>query len=239
MDEEIIQSEEFTAKPANPTPETPTENAGSAETGSKPVFQKILLLLNLIALAGLLVLYILFFNSGNKPRSVTMDHTLGKAASGTIKVAFVNNDSILEHYDLVTKMRTDLESKTKRLENEIASRQKAFEKDAAYFQEAVQKKSISEQSAQEIYAKLQEEQQKILELRDRYASELQQNELSMNVALLDSVMNFLNRYNQQYQFDYILGFTKGGNILYANDTLDITKDVIIELNKAYHKNLSK
>jgi outer membrane protein len=57
--------------------------------------------------------------------------------------------------------------------------------------------------------------------------------MDMNVALIDSVMNFLKRYNEKYKFDYILGFTKGGNILYANDTLDVTNDVIKELNAAY------
>jgi len=57
----------------------------------------------------------------------------------------------------------------------------------------------------------------------------------MNVALLDSVMNFLRRYNENYKFDYILGFTKGGNILLANDTLDVTNDVIKELNLEYNK----
>jgi outer membrane protein len=57
--------------------------------------------------------------------------------------------------------------------------------------------------------------------------------MDMNVALIDSVMNFLKRYNDKYKFDYILGFTKGGNILFANDTLDVTQDVIKELNSAY------
>ena len=43
----------------------------------------------------------------------------------------------------------------------------------------------------------------------------------------------------RYKFDYILGFTKGGNILYANDTLDVTNDVIRELNAAYLKEHGK
>jgi len=45
----------------------------------------------------------------------------------------------------------------------------------------------------------------------------------MNVALIDSVMNFLKRYNEKYKFDYILGFT------------NVTKDVIKELNSAYQE----
>jgi outer membrane protein len=192
----------------------------------------ILLTLNLVTLAGMIILFILYF-SGTGNKNGTLSGAVAKANQGAISVAFVNNDSILSNYELVKKMRADLQAKGTRLEGEVAAKQKAFEKDAAYFQEQVKKKAISDQSAQEIYGQLQQNQQGIYQLRDRYAAELQQSEMDMNVALIDSVMNFLKRYNDKYKFDYILGFTKGGNILYANDTLDVTKDVIKELNKAY------
>lgn len=192
----------------------------------------VMLALNLVTLAGVIILFILYF-TGSGSKSSTSSGAVAKANTGAISVAFVNNDSILSNYDLVKKMRADLEAKGKRLEGEVAAKQQAFEKDAAYFQEQVKKKAISDQSAQEIYGELQQNQQKIYQLRDRYAAELQQSEMDMNVALIDSVMNFLKRYNDKYKFDYILGFTKGGNILYANDTLDVTNDVIKELNSAY------
>lgn len=193
-----------------------------------------LLALNIVMLLGLIVLYILHFK-GSAKSDTGITGAIEKANKGSISVAFVNNDSILSNYDLVKKMRAELEAKGKRLEGEVATAQKSFEKDAAYFQEQVAKKAISEQSAQEIYAQLQQNQQKIYEMRDRYAAELQQSEMDMNVALLDSVMNFLQRYNENYKFDYILGFTKGGNILLANDTLDVTNDVIKALNLEYNK----
>lgn len=191
-----------------------------------------MIILNIVLLVGLVILYILFFRSKGSA-SEGMLSTVAKANSGSVKVAFVNNDSILANYNLVKKLKKELQAKGDRYSAEVASKQSGFEKDAAYFQEQVQKKALSEQSQQEIYASLMENQQKIYDLRDRYAAELQQSEVDMNIALLDSVMNFLKRYNAKYKFDYILGFNKGGNILYANDTLDITKDVLKELNAEY------
>jgi len=235
MTEELNNSTENTSIPEPVT--TPTENPAAATDIVAPAGNKMnptLLALNLVALAGVIILFILYFTSSgikNQAGSGAVD----KANKGSIKVAFVNNDSILSNYDLVKKMRADLEAKGKRLEGEVAAKQQAFEKDAAYFQEQVKKKAISDQSAQEIYGQLQQNQQGIYQLRDRYAAELQQSEMDMNVALIDSVMNFLKRYNEKYKFDYILGFTKGGNILFANDTLDVTKDVIKELNSAYQE----
>jgi len=208
--------------------------AANDTTMTKSKINPILLALNLITLVGIIILFILYF-TGKGSKNNAISGAIEKANKGAISVAFVNNDSILSNYELVKKMRADLQAKGKRLEGEVAAKQQAFEKDAAYFQEQVKKKAISDQSAQEIYGQLQQNQQKIYELRDKYAAELQQSEMDMNVALIDSVMNFLKRYNDKYKFDYILGFTKGGNILYANDTLDVTKDVIKELNAAYLK----
>jgi outer membrane protein len=233
MTEELNNNTENTSTPEHVETfyEKTTPPAGQIAPGTNKI-NPILLSLNLVTLAGMIILFILYFTgSGSKGNSSS--GAVAKANNGAISVAFVNNDSILSNYELVKKMRADLQAKGTRLEAEVAAKQKAFEKDAAYFQEQVKKKAISDQSAQEIYAQLQQNQQGIYQLRDRYAAELQQSEMDMNVALIDSVMNFLKRYNDKYKFDYILGFTKGGNILYANDTLDVTKDVIKELNKAY------
>jgi outer membrane protein len=235
MTEELHNSVENTSTPEHVAisteKTTPLADATIAAPGK---INLILLALNLVMLVGIIILFILHF-TGSGIKSNPLSGAIEKANKGNISVAFVNNDSILSNYELVKKMRADLEAKGKRLEGEVAAKQKAFEKDAAYFQEQVAKKAISEQSAQEIYGQLQQNQQKIYELRDKYTAELQQSEMDMNVSLLDSVMNFLNRYNEKYKFDYILGFTKGGNILYANDTLDVTGDVIKELNLEYLK----
>jgi len=233
MSEEINKSTENISTPEHvDTHNESNTSLADANTSGKNKINPSLLALNLVMLVGLIVLYVLHF-SGSGGKTNRLSGAIEKANKGAISVAFVNNDSILNNYELVKKMRADLEAKGKRLEGEVAAQQKAFEKDAAYFQEQVAKKTINEKSAQEIYGQLQQNQQKIYQLRDRYAAELQQSEMDMNVALLDSVTNFLKRYNQDYKFDYILGFTKGGNILFANDTLDVTGDVLKALNLEY------
>lgn len=234
MTEELNNTTENTSTEqvasANENILTATENNVPAAAKINPL----LLALNLVMLVGLIILYILYFTSSGSNNN-SSGAALAKANKGSISVAFVNNDSILNNYELVKKMRADLEAKGRRLEAEVASKQKAFEKDAAYFQDQVAKKTISEKSAQEIYGQLQQNQKNIYDLRDRYAADLQRSELDMNIALLDSVTNFLNRYNDKYKFDYIFGYAKGGNILFANDTLNVTKDVLKALNEEYLK----
>jgi outer membrane protein len=230
MSEEI--NEVQGASSLSPEKESITNEISTPETIQGKDYNKILILFNIILLLGLVVLYALFFlKSPSGDTSVAK--SINKINSGTLGIAYINNDSVLANYELVKRMRKDLESKSGRLESEIAAKQKAYEKDASYFQEQVKNKSISETSAQEIYQQLMQEQQKIVDLRDKYSADLQQQEYELNVMLLDSVTNFLKRYNAKYKFDYILGYNKGGSIFLANDTLNITNDVIREINQEY------
>jgi outer membrane protein len=130
-------------------------------------------------------------------------------------------------------MRTSLETKTSALESELKRKQASFEKDAAYFQEQVNKQTISEASAQEIYTELMGEQQKLYELREKYSAEIARQEYDLNLVLIDSLNNFLSRYNKTVNYDYILSYSRGGNILVANDSLDITNSVIKLINKEF------
>ncbi len=201
-------------------------------------YNPLLLAMNIVLLLALIILYFMFFKAKNSAFTNDNAKFEAKTHSG-MRVAYINNDSIVSKYELVKKMHEDFKAKTQRLEGEVAAKQKAFEKDAAYFQEQVNKKTISEQSAQQIYGKLQQEQQRIMELRNRYMADLQQSEMQMNMTLLDTVTNFLKRYNKDGKFDYILSYTKGGNVLLANDSLDITNSVVRALNEEYLRKVKK
>ncbi|MBK9356858.1 MAG: OmpH family outer membrane protein [Bacteroidales bacterium] len=226
-----MQDENVTHEPEMQEPVREQMVIAPEPTPGKKNVNTLLTILNIVMLLGLVVLYFIVLKPGNNG---TPDMALiQKASSGSVTVAYVNSDSILEHYDLVKSMRDELEAKTARLEGELKQKQEAFEKDAAYFQEQVSKKAISESSAQEIYGQLMGEQQKLYELREKYSADLSKQEFDLNLLLLDSLNNFLKRYNSKVHFDYILSYNKGGSILSANDSLDITKDVIRLLNEEY------
>jgi len=215
------------------TPEIPA-NTTTQPKNEKSMIQKLnplLSIINLLLFAGLIVLYFVVLKP--KDDSGSNRAVLQKASTGSVTVAYVNSDSILKHYDLVKSMRDELEAKTTRLETELKKKQQTFEKDAAYFQEQVAKKTISEASAQEIYGQLMNEQQKLYDLREQYSAELSKQEFDLNNLLLDSLNNFLGRYNKKVGFDYIMSYNRGGSILTANDSLDITNEVIKLLNEEY------
>ena len=88
-------------------------------------------------------------------------------------------------------------------------------------------------------ARAEEEQNRILKKRESYerlserlASELAAESQKNNVILRDSINSYLKEYNATQGYDLIISRV-GDNLLYANEALDITKEVINGLNDRY------
>jgi outer membrane protein len=192
------------------------------------------LAIELILLVGLAILYVLFFTSKKGPeQKVSM--AFEKAGTKSVKVVFINIDSLNNQYVFVKKLKTDLEATGKRLESEILSEQAAFEKEATDFQKKAAANAIPEDKAKVMYDALMKKQQALADKKEKYTQQVAEKEQAMHLTLLDTVTNFLKRYNRNYKFDYILGYANAGQILLASDTFDITTDVVRELNKEYQE----
>jgi len=211
-----------------------TENGNTLK---KP--EKLSLILSIVAIMGLIIMIILeVFDFGDEG-DIKSAQRMPVVSSGTSSIVFVNTDLLLQKYELVNVLTSQLDLERKRKDSDFTSRQKAYEDDAAYFQSQVQKQAISEQSAQQIYEKLMLQQQDLYKLQDQYTSELSQKEFEMNMVLLDSVKNYLHRLNKIYDYDYILSSNNTGNILMAKDTFDITNQVLEGLNKEYNEKMNQ
>ena len=79
---------------------------------------------------------------------------------------------------------------------------------------------------------IERQQRDLQELQARLEGELAKETQEFNVALRDSLNNFLRDYNRDKRYDLILS-KAGDNILYADTRFDITQDVINGLNKRY------
>lgn len=204
---------------------------------SKSSLNLYLIISNVILFLSVIVLFVLFFTRNSSS-------TAGHQASGInpetgevmpANLAFVRSDSLMKNYELAIKMRNDLEEKQKKMEAEFSSKQRAFQSEVESFQRSINAGTISIEQAEKKEKELMQRQQDLMELNQTLSSRLAQQEFDLNVELLDSISNFLERYNRDYGFDFILGYTKGGQILYASGQKDITSDVIKKLNESYLK----
>lgn len=206
------------------------KNTTSAEESCKSnCCNRLSFYLSLISLLGVIVLFILYFFV-NKSESDINDE-VSKIQNKSVSIGFVNSDTIMEHYGLVKNMKDSLEAKQAVAEASFTAQQAAFESSVLDYQKKMQANELSIAEATQTEKLLTQQQEYLYTLNEELTTELANEELKLNTMLQDSIMNFLKRYNKKYNFDYILGFAPGSGILYANDSLDITDDVLEGLNK--------
>ena len=220
-----------------------TTETGTQGAIEQPAFEKnetkkgfpLLTVIQLVLLAGLIVLYVLFF--AGKKQLATDDQQMhaieDRIEAAASAIAYVRSEQLMEEYGLAKKMREEFELEQLRMENDLNRRQRTFQTEVESFQRSINAGTISMEQAQVKEQELMLKQQELIQLNDTYRERLATKEFEMNVELLEKISDFLDRYNKEAGYDYILGYSRGGGILHANPKHDITVQVLEKLNAEY------
>ena len=158
-------------------------------------------------------------------------------ASGSLKIAYVEVDSLMTQYEFCKEFTLILQKKSTNARNTLNSKGQALQNAMSNFQQKLQNNGFtSREQAESQQAAIQRQQQSLQELQARLENELASETNKYNEALRDSLQHFLMDYNKTKKFDLILT-KQGDNILYASKRFDITNDVINGLNKRYKSTL--
>ncbi|MBO4786449.1 MAG: OmpH family outer membrane protein [Prevotella sp.] len=152
--------------------------------------------------------------------------------SSELKIAYVDIEELDSTYKFCTDFKAEFEKKTKNADNTLNQKGQALQNQAAQFQQNLQNNKYTQQQAQSVNASLQKQQADLQQLQQRLAAELQAESEKYTKALRDSVQHFLVQYNKDKKYSMILS-KAGDNVLYSDKSLDITKEVVAGLNKAY------
>lgn len=152
--------------------------------------------------------------------------------SGSVKIAYVEVDSIMSQYKFCKEYSLILQKKSQNIENTLAAKQNSLQAAAAKFQQDVQNNKYTQQQAEAVQANLQKQGADLQTLQQRLGAEFQNETNTFNKALRDSIQHYLAAYNKDKKYGLILS-KAGDNILYADKAYDITNEVIAGLNKAY------
>ena len=159
-------------------------------------------------------------------------------APAELKIAYVEVDSIMTQYKFAKEYAAILEKKGQNIQATLAQKQQNLQAAAANFQQQIQQNALTREAAEQRQAAIQKQNNDLQGLQQRLSNEFASEQEKYNKALHDSIANYLARYNKDKKYSII--FSKSGdNLLYADKVLDITKEVIAGLNKAYKGKLKK
>ncbi|WP_310590448.1 OmpH family outer membrane protein [Dyadobacter sp. NIV53] len=92
---------------------------------------------------------------------------------------------------------------------------------------------MTPEQARSTEAQLMKKQQDLVAYRDQAAQALGQEEAVKNEQLYKNIRAYMEKYNKENGYEYVLGYSLGGGILFANPSLDVTKKIIDGLNKEH------
>jgi len=193
-----------------------------------------------LALAVIVLFVLHFSGKSNKVvenQSISEGVLLGN--TGEVKIAYVFVDSVLANYDFYKILTDRLLDKKSGLERELTGKGESFQKDVADFQYKVEKKLITSWDAETKQKQLAEQQQVLANLQNDMQNRLAQEEQTVTIQLHDSVINAVNEVNRKLGYNLVLSNSFGGGLLYADDYMNITKQVLDRLNDVYRKSSSK
>lgn len=198
--------------------------------------KKIQLILNIVFGAGLIALTILYFvNPANTKTTDTKDMVRNAVSLPSATSVYVIIDSLIYNYDMYFDMQREFERKYKISEAEFNSKTKEVQKEYEDFQYKWDRGLITRSQAAELEQSLKLRQQELYELENNLKMKLAEEEQVMLNKVMNSVMVYLDSQKSTYNYQYVFGTRFGDHILYANDSLNITKSVLKGLNEEYLK----
>ena len=186
------------------------------------------LILNGVLLVAVAVLFYLHFSSG-KPAGGSMNTDGGTPSN--LKVAYVNQDTVLKYYEFV-KMNTDkLQAKATSLGQQLNNRQQSLQREVQSYRTNVNSMTIGQ--AQAIEQDLQQKGQNLQMFEQQLAQEMEEERERINTELYTKITGFLKTYSKDKGIEVILKLDRGSDLLYGGNSLDISQDVVKGLNDAW------
>lgn len=155
------------------------------------------------------------------------------ASCNQTKVAYVDVEVLMKDYEgtksLESKMKEKQEAKAKELDSLTAP----FQAKVQNYYKAAQ--TMSPQKRAEAEGALQQEQQ-FLQAQQQQASQEWQKETQESYEAITKVVDSLvGTYAKSNGYNMIFGTSGKGTVMYGDENLDVTKQVLEMLNKEYSK----
>jgi outer membrane protein len=178
---------------------------------------------NIIAALAIAVLFFLHFKGtgSSQPKELPKDK----------KIVYVNTDTLLNNYQFYKDTQKEFENKGYQLQVDLGGRERSLQQELASIQQRAQSMSQAELQAADLTLK-----KKGAELQaysQQAQGKLAEDQAKRVEDIYNDIKDYIKSINKSNQYDFVLGYSKGGGILYANDNAEITNLIVKGLNDNY------
>lgn len=155
-------------------------------------------------------------------------------ASGELKIAYVEIDSLLTKYRFWNDLNEMMIQKEENIRTTLNEKAKELEKEMREFQRKLENNGFaSRERAEQENLRIAQKQRDLQQLQEKLANELQTENQKNSLQLRDSINSFLKIYNKDKGYSLIFSNTGFDNLLYADKAFNITEEIVEGLNARY------
>ncbi len=153
-------------------------------------------------------------------------------------IAVVKMDSLMAFYGLAMDRVAEFTKKQETAQKELEKRTKSLEWQIKDFQTKAQKGQITTYQAQKTQEKLQRAETSLRQFQEKTMMELSQEERMVTMEITEVIMDYIAEYNQIKGYSMILQTMAANPVLVCDPAIDITAEILDELNARYEKTLN-
>jgi outer membrane protein len=168
----------------------------------------------------------------NKAKTTDKQVTAPSANKETI--VFINQDTLLNKYEYAKDVTKTMQDKGKTAQNDLGGRQQTFQREVAEYQKSANTMPADQRQTTE--QRLQREQQDLQGYQQNATAQFQNDQATEAGKVYDKIADFVKGYAKEKGYKLVLMYSKANpTVLYGDQSLDVTADVIKKLNNAYTK----
>ena len=148
-----------------------------------------------------------------------------------MKTAYIDTSKLLDEYEEAKDIEAKYKSKGDEMGKELEAEVAKFKQEATSFQKNAQ--ANGQARAQENGARLQKKEQELSYAQQALVQQLREESGVEMDSLVSKVKKFIKDYGKENGYTYIYGTGEAVSILYGEEKLDITKEIVKLLNEKY------
>ncbi|MCC5945744.1 MAG: OmpH family outer membrane protein [Bernardetiaceae bacterium] len=149
------------------------------------------------------------------------------------RIAYINSDTISVYYDYYDDVKKDMEQKQSKIERQVRQREESLQNKYNSFVSQMQAGLLSTNQAQAKEEELRKDQMELEQYKQSVMQGISSQTYEINEKIYTKISEHIRKYNEEFNFDLIIGYSEGANVFYANPEYDITKEILAGLNEEY------
>ncbi|MEI9920513.1 MAG: OmpH family outer membrane protein [Bacteroidota bacterium] len=144
------------------------------------------------------------------------------------KIVYVDSIRLVANYNGAKVMKAEFDVKAAQWKSHLDTLALEFKTELDQYEKTA--KAMNERQRQQVEQKLDGMKKQYEEYQQAVNNNYQSEDQRITSQVLKEITAFLKKYGDDHGYDFIMGATTMGNIVYANSDADITDEVLEQLN---------